>query len=191
MRPRRRIGAPALAACLAFALSGCLISDKALLDEQTARATPIAAGDYSACEYDSANGEPDCETLAVARDESGLYSMTPMGESDNQTTYARYRRIGAGSWAAQLWGDPKEGYFYFLAQTKGEEFIMAMIQCGDLPKDLRDKYAARGEMEVDEQATTCSVKSLRAMTAAAKAFRDSAPISTRARIVYKRLAAVE
>ncbi|HXI88125.1 MAG TPA: hypothetical protein VNH64_11740 [Parvularculaceae bacterium] len=194
----RRIGAFALAAGLALLLTGCLVSEKPLLDEHNGRATPIAAGDYNACKYyDQNGGAPECSRAHVAFDKTGLYSIKidDDGDDDDKPLSVRFRRLGGGAWLAQLGETSDTDNMYYIAEVEGDDFIMALINCEDLPEALRDKYVARGEMKVDTDATihvtTCTANTLGAVAAAAKAFRDGAPISMRARIVFRRLAAAD
>lgn len=171
------------------ALSGCLVSEEPLLDARSGRATPIAPGLYEACEIDADRSSHDCETMEVMRDDSALYSFILREDGEEEeTTRARFRRLGSGAWLAQLYGDEDEDYFYFLAEAVAGDFVMAMIVCEDIPAATRAKYVGRGEMEVDESASACVVSSLRAAIAAAKAYRSAIPMESRSRIVYRKLA---
>lgn len=170
-----------------LALGGCLISEAPLLDAKNGRARPLDPGLYEACEHDGEGGEPECKEIDIRRDGAGLYGLRAEGE--DETTLARFRRIARGAFLAQLNGseDEDEDYFYFIGETAGEDFVMAMIVCEDIPEAVRAKYSARGEMEVDEDASTCVVNTLRAATAAAKAYRAATKPESRSRIVYRKL----
>jgi hypothetical protein len=178
---RRIIGhAAALAATLT--LSACLISETPLLDAMNGKATPLDPGDYNACSVEEEGGEPDCKAMKVSRDETALYRFDAADE--DEPTFARFRKIGTGAWVAQLSSEDDGSYFYFLSEAHGDEFVMALIDCEDIPKAVRDRYVKRGQMEVEDDATACNAKALAAVTGSAKAFRKAAPISTRARIIY-------
>ena len=170
-----------------LALGGCLISEAPLLDAKNGRATPLDPGLYEACEFDGEGGEPECNEIDISRDGAALYALS--AEDEDETTFARFRRIARGAFLAQLneAEDDDDEYFYFIGETAGEDFVMAMIVCEDIPEAVRAKYSARGEMEVDEDASTCVAKSLGAATAAAKAYRAATKPESRSRIVYRKL----
>jgi hypothetical protein len=180
----RKMSLRLLGPVAALALAGCLISEEPLLDTRNGRAAPLDSGMYDACEYDS--GEPECRKMDVRLGKAGLYEFRT--EEDDDLTYVRFRRIGRGVWLAQLIGEGDEDYFYFLSETTGDDFAMAMIVCGDIPEAVRAKYSARGEMKVDDDASVCEVKTLRAATASALAYRKATDPGTRSRIVYRKLA---
>lgn len=181
----------AFAFTAAAALGGCLISETPLLDARNGRATPIAPGLYQACEYDKDGGEPDCKPMEVSYNDKALYTFTlkEEGADADDVTLARFRRIASGAWLSQLHGgeDDDEDYFYFIAETVGDDFVMAMVVCEDIPEATRKKYVARAEMEVDDEGSICTAKTLRAVTAATKAYRAANPVETRSRIVYSRV----
>lgn len=168
-----------------LALGGCLISEAQLLDAKNGRARPLDPGLYEACEHDGEGGEPDCKEIDISRNGAALYGLRADGE--DETTFARFRRIARGAFLAQLNGAEDEDYFYFLGEAAGEAFVMAMIVCEDIPEAVREKYSARGEMEIDEDASTCVAKTLGAATAAAKAYRAATTPESRSRIVYRKL----
>ena len=177
----------ALAVAALAALSGCLISEKPLLDTRNGRAAPLEPGLYRACEIEPGS-DPDCKTMNVARDGSARYAFTLKEEGeDEEVTFARFRRIASGSWLAQLNGEEDEDYFYFLAENDGDDFVMAMVVCGDIPAATRKKLVASREMEVDDDATVCTAKSLRAVMSATKAYGAANPIESRSRIVYSKI----
>lgn len=175
-----------LAAALALALAGCLISKEPLLDAKNGRAMPLDPGVYDACQFDDGSAEPECHTMDIRRAEGGLYEFR--SDDDDDLVYGRFRRIARGVWLAQLIGQDDEDYFYFLAETAGDSFAMAMIVCDDIPETVRAKYSARGEMKVDDDASTCEVTTLRAATASALAYRKATDPETRSRTVYRKRA---
>jgi hypothetical protein len=174
----------AIACAASLALSACLTSDGLLFDSQNARARPFAAGVYDACQYEGRSETPDCKRVAVEPDASGEYRFRPKDE--DEVTYARFRRAVRGAYAAQLWTEGDDDPFYFLTLVKGDEIVMSMIDCEGLPKAYRDKYVARGELEVDDDATVCTAKTPGAVVAAARAWLASDARRTGARIVYTR-----
>lgn len=154
-------------------LSACLISDTPLLTAKNARALPIDPGSYDACQT-SESADGDCKVMYVSRNAQGLYKFEISDEAEEGSTLARFRSIGANVWAAQMWESGDESYHYFVAEKSSGGFSLSMIACEELPKALRDRLAASGDMEVDADATTCRAKSVKAVTAAAKAYRPLA-----------------
>lgn len=185
MTARKDVLRLVLLSATAVLLGGCLISETALLDARNGRAAPLESGEYLACEHDGEGGAPDCRRMAIARDRSGLYALR--AEDEEQAVYARFRRIGRRAYLAQLIGEDDEDYFFFLGERKGGAFTLMMINCEDIPGDVRARYVARGEMTVDDSVTTCVATTLRAATASAKAYRAAAPLSSRPRVVYRRI----
>jgi hypothetical protein len=169
-------------------LSACLISETPLLDATTGKATPFAAGDYTACQVDADQTEPDCKGTAIAYDGTGRYSFVVEGE--DEATLVRFRKVGKAGWLAQLGGadDDDDGFFYFVARETGDGFTLTMIVCEDIPKSIRNKYKARDEMEVDESASVCTASSLAAVTASAKAALGAGAPAPKAQIIYTRAA---
>lgn len=189
MRPRKNIDR-LFAIAAGLALGGCLISEAPLLDAKNGRARPLDPGLYEACEHDGEGGEPECKEIDISRDGAALYALS--AEDEDETTLARFRRIARGAFLAQLnEAEDDDEYFYFIGETAGEDFVMAMIVCEDIPEAVRAKYSARGEMEVDEDASTCVVNTLGAATAAAKAYRAATTPESRSRIVYRKLSGAE
>jgi hypothetical protein len=169
-------------------LSACLISETPLLDATTGKATPFAAGDYTACQVDADQTEPDCKGTAITYDDTGRYSFIVEGE--DEPTFVRFRKAGQAGWLAQLGGgdDDDDGFFYFAARELSDGFTLAMIVCEDIPKSIRKKYVARGEMEVDDSASVCTASSLGAVTASAKAALAVGAPAPKAQIIYTRAA---
>lgn len=172
-------------AAASLALSACLISEEPLLDQRTGRATPFEPGSYRACEIEK-DHEPDCRTAAISRDETRLYRFAVGGEDD--VTFMRFRRLAKSAWLAQIYGEDDEDYFYFLAEREGEDIALTMVVCEGVAENVRERYVARGEMEVDDNATTCTAKSLSAVMASAQAFRDAGKPGADGKMVYTRLA---
>lgn len=175
----------AAAACLA--LSACLISEEPLLDAANGNATPIADGDYVACQTGEEQSEPDCKATAISHDDTGLYRFVVEGE--DEVTLLRFRKLALKAWTAQLSGEDDDDYFYFIAKSGAAAFSLTMIVCEDIPKSIRNKYVKRGEMDVDESASVCTAKSLRAVTASAKAYLGPKAPKAKSQIVYTKAAA--
>ena len=175
----------AAAACLS--LPACLISETPLLDAKTGKATPFAAGDYVACQVEADEPEPDCKETAITRDDTGQYRFSVEGE--DEPTFLRFRKVGQAGWLAQLGGgEDDDAFFYFVARSTTDGFTLAMIVCEDIPKSIRKKYMARGEMEVDDSASVCTASSLGAVTASAKAALAVGAPAPKAQIIYTRAA---
>lgn len=172
---------------VALALSACLTSDGPLFDAKNARATPFADGTYDACQYEEDAAAPDCKAMRIEHDGSGLYRLAP--EDEDEVTFARFKRASRGVYAAQLWGEDDDDPFYFLTTRNGAELTMSMIVCEDLPQAFRDRYSARGELVVEEGATTCVAKTAGAVVAAARAWLGTDARRTGSRLVYTRKAA--
>lgn len=171
-------------AAAGLALSSCLTSEGLLFTQKNARALPLEAGVYESCQIEEA-AAPDCKTMTVSHDASGLYRMAVEGEDDD-VTFARHKRIMRGAYATQLWGPDDDDPFYFLTTVKGEERVMSMIACEGLPKDFRERYVANGQMTVEESASACIAKTPGAIVAAARAWLGSDAHKTGPRIVFKR-----
>ncbi|MEX0644229.1 MAG: hypothetical protein WD076_02905 [Parvularculaceae bacterium] len=180
----------ATAIAAGVSLSACLISETPLLGAKNGRATPFAAGDYLACQVEAEQSEPDCKGTAVSFDDTGLYSFKV--DEEEEATLIRFRKVGRAGWLAQFGGgEEDDGFFYFVARVKGDGFTLTMITCEDIPKSIRDKYAARGEMEVDDTASVCTATSLRAVMASAKAFLGPNAPDPKSQIIYTKAAAGE
>lgn len=169
----------------ALVLSGCLTSDTLLFNPGNASSRALADGAWRACEADG-ESEPDCQTVEISSNATGLYKFSIA--EDDEATLARFRSIGAGAWAAQLWGGGDENPFYFLVTRKGAEWIFVMIDCEALPERFKSKSVARGELEIRD-GSTCVAKTAGAVAAAARAFRGTSAAAAGTRVVYTRLSA--
>lgn len=174
------------AAALSLTLAGCLTSEGLLLDSKNARALAFVDGAYEACQIENAGEPAECQGVAVSHDASGLYTFQ-IAEEGEGPTFARFKRIGRGAWAAQMWGEGDDNPYYFLAMRAGDATALAMIECETLPDAYKKKYVARGQLEVREE-TTCVAKSAGAVVAAAKAWRATDAAKTGSRIVYRKKA---
>ncbi len=174
----RRAGAVALGVML---IAGCLTSEGLLFDAKNAKAVVFADGDYTACQFEEETAAPECMTIGISHDASGLHSFSVEGEDD--VTHARFRSIGRSGFAAQLWATDDDDPFYFLATRGNGVVTMAMIDCETLPVSYKKKYVARGALEVRDE-STCVAKTAAAVVAAAKAWRRTDAPKTAARIVY-------
>jgi hypothetical protein len=173
--------AAALASACVLFLSGCLTSDGFLFDAGNAAAEAFGDGAWRACEIE-ADKAPDCKTVDIGHNPTGLYKFV-IREEDEEATLARFRSIGGGAYAAQLWGAKDESPFYFLVTSKGAERTFSMIDCEGLPASFKKRYSARGELEVQDK-NTCVAKTSGAVTAAARAWRRTAASKTGSHIVY-------
>ena len=171
----------------ALALGGCLISEEPLLDANNGRGRPLVPGLFEACDYSEDDEDADCKNVMVARDATGLYRLLPEADPEDEALLVRFKRIARGAWLAQFRGEDDDDYFYFVGVAGESKFVLTMIQCEDLPAELRDKYVARGEMEVEDDYSVCMAKTLRAAKAAAKVYIGANPPPSRAKTIYKRL----
>lgn len=157
-----------MAAGAAFALSGCLVSEVPLLDENTGRATPINNGVYTICPVSDDAGD-DCNTFAVDSDETGLYRFIKDDEPDD-ATLMRFRRVGRGGYLVQS-DESDENYAYYYGAGDSEFIRLQMMMCNELPERERQRLIDRGDMEVDDDnSDICILKSLRGARKAAKIY---------------------
>lgn len=155
-----------VAAGVALALAGCLVSEEPVLDERTGKATPLRAGPHQMCPVGEDADDDDCEEIVLSVDETGLYSLSGAdGEGDE--TMLRFRRIARGGYAVQAHED--DGYVYYYGRGDHKRFELVMMICGSLSAKTRDRLLARSDLESDdEDFETCVVKSLRGLKAAAR-----------------------
>jgi hypothetical protein len=172
----------AAAVAASLFLASCLTSEGPLFDASNARARAFEPGAYAACQFENATAEPDCKTVSMTRDASGLYTMSMEGEVE--VTYARFKRAVRGAYAAQLWGKEDNNPFYFLATLKGDDRTLSMISCEDLPPSFRDAYVKKGVLTVEDGNSTCVAKTSGAVVAAARAWLRTDAHKTGSRIVY-------
>ncbi|MFN0025335.1 MAG: hypothetical protein ACKVS5_15705 [Parvularculaceae bacterium] len=171
-----------VAAALALlAAPGCLTSETPLFNAGNAAAAPMADGRWRGCSHDENLESPDCKSVSVRRNAVGLYSLDIEGETD--LTFARFRKIGAGVYSAQLWGASDAEPFYFLATQKGAALTLSMIDCAGLPAAFKRARERRGDFDGVEE-TTCTAKSVAAVDAAARAWRRTRASRDGPRVVY-------
>jgi hypothetical protein len=167
-------------------LAGCLTSNEPLFTQTNARATPLAAGIYEVCQIEKSGPPSECNEVAVAIDGAGLYTFQ-VDEPGEGPTYGRFKAgAGRGAWAAQLWSPSDGSPFYFLAWEEGDDFAMSLIECDALPAGWKNRYAAKGMLEVS--GTACTVSSAKAVISAAIEYRKTNPAVNGDRLVYKRKA---
>ena len=180
---------PVAAALLmpALALAGCLTSKEPLFTKANARATPLAAGAYEVCQIEK-NGPPEeCNEIAVTHDATGEYTFQ-IDEPGEEPTYGRFKSgAGRGAFAAQLWSASDDTPYYFLAWREADAFAMSLIECDALPAAWKDRYAAKGQLEVS--GATCTVSSVKAVVSAAGEYRKTDPAANGNRLVYKKKSA--
>ncbi len=158
----------ALAAMLA--LGGCLVSDLPVLDARTGKARPLSDGDYLGCPLE--NGEvqagDDCDRLKVRWEKDRRYSFVNP-EEDDDPAYLRFRRVGRGGYAVQ--SSESDGFMYYYGAARDDGVLLVMMNCPDLPAELRSRLIERGDLEPDdEKFSVCKVKTLRGLKEAAKAY---------------------
>ena len=139
-----------------------------MLDETSGRETPLAAGDYIMCpqEGDEENSE-DCERFSVTIDETGLYFFL---KEDEEPANLRFRRVGRKGYAIQSY-EGEDSFQYYYGRGDSNSFRMTMMQCASLPERLRDRLISDGGLETDDSDfETCTVTSLKALDAAARAY---------------------
>ncbi len=178
IKPGMRIAAAALAA---LAAAGCLTSEAPLFNAGNAAAAPMADGRWRGCSHDENLESPDCKSVSVRRNTTGLYSLDIEGETE--LTFARFRKIASGVYSAQLWGASDVEPFYFLATQKGGAVTLSMIDCAGLPAAFKRARARRGDFDGVEE-TTCTAKSVAAVDAAARAWRRTRAARDGPRVVY-------
>lgn len=149
-----------LAIVAAIALSGCLVSEQPMLNEASAKATPLAPGRYEACGEDK-----DCKALKITR-EGPLYSFEPEGED---ATMARFRALGRSAYLAQMWEEGDGSYFYFYVLKTKTYAKLSMVACDDISENARAQLVKSGDLEVSSDGSTCTAKTLKG---AERATRD-------------------
>jgi len=148
------------------ALSGCLVSDEPMLDASNGAATPLAPGAYVMCEHDGGSDAGACDDFSITHDATGLYLFE---KDDEDPVEMRFRKIGRRGFAVQTEED--DGYMYYYGAGDTERFGLVMMQCADLPERMRGRMIAAGDLETDdEDFETCTVKTLKGLTRAAKAY---------------------
>lgn len=168
-------------------VTGCMTSKGLLFTEKNAKASPLEAGVYEVCQIEK-NGPPaDCKEVAVSRDASGKYTFQ-IDEPGEGPTYARFKSgVGAGAYAAQLWGVDHGDPFYFLAWSEGGTFTMSMIECSALPGAWKERYKAKGQLVISGD--ICTVSAAEAVISAAKAYKKTDPAANGQRLVYTKKSA--
>ncbi len=157
-----------IAAVGALLLMGCLISEEPLLDAANGHATPLDPGAYLMCPVKGDANRADCEQFMISHDDAGLYRFDKDGEDPIEM---RFRRIGRRGFAAQSLEDNDDAYLYYYGAGKSQRFILTMMLCANLPAGKRTELIENGDLESDDDDfEACTVKSLRGLIAAAKAY---------------------
>ncbi|HNS87961.1 MAG TPA: hypothetical protein PKH09_13750, partial [Parvularculaceae bacterium] len=89
----------------------------------------------------------------------------------------RFRQIGENDYAVQLDEGDGEGAQYFWGHAAGESFSLVMMWCSDLPRALVDSLIDAGGMATDDDYTTCEVKTVDALVAAAASYAAGEAVS--------------
>ena len=156
----------AAAGFAALGLGGCLVSEEPVLDAASGSARPLPPGDYVSCPLDPEKDD-DCQALSVADGGGGLYKMTA---DDEDPVGMRFRRVGRNAYAVQS-DEGGDDYVYYYGAGDAKRFLLTMMMCSDLPASLRDGLIAAGDLETeDDDYSTCTVKTLKGLTASAKAY---------------------
>lgn len=150
------------AAAATLALTGCLVSDRPLLNDANAKAAPFEPGRYEVCAEDN-----DCKTLKISRD-GALFSFEPEGED---ATLGRFRPLGRDSFLAQMWEEGDGSYFYFYVVKTRVGAKLSMVACEDVSEKIRARLVRSGDLEVSSDTSTCTA---RTMKGAERAARDYA-----------------
>lgn len=158
---------PAIAGVLALALGGCLVSETPVLDLKSGRANPLKDGDYVACSIEDNSEDSDCQAMAVKYQDDRSYHFLA---EDEEPSVLRFRRVGRGGYAVQSReGENEFAYYYGAGDSK--RMTLTMMICEELPDDLRSRLIDRGDLEADgDDYSVCTVKSVRGLTDAAKAY---------------------
>ncbi len=157
------------ASAAALALGGCLVSDLPVLDSKTGKARAIGEGDYLACPLENGEiaGGADCDRFHVERQPNGEYVFVE--EGDSEPAHLRFRKIARGGYAVQ--SAESDSFVYYYGKGRDGGLLLVMMNCPELPADLRARLIARGDLETDdEDFETCKVKTLRGLVDAAKAY---------------------
>ena len=151
-----------------LALSGCLVSEAPLLDASNGNATPVKPGAYVMCPVGEGDDGADCDEFTVTYDDTGLYRLDKEGE---EPTDMRVRRVGRRGFAVQLLEDGDDAYLYYYGAGNSKRFRLTMMLCADLPEEMRAQLIEDGDLESDdEDFETCTVNTLKGVTASAKAY---------------------
>lgn len=153
-------------ALAALGAIGCLVSDDPVLDASSGRAHVFDPGAYVLCPIGEDATDDECEALAIERgpERSHLF----LSEGDDPVSM-RFRRIGRKAYAVQSAED--DGFFYYYGAGNSKRFTLTMLSCPALPEALRMRLIESGDLASDDESfSVCAVKSLKGLTAAAKAY---------------------
>ncbi|WP_428407590.1 hypothetical protein [Hyphococcus sp.] len=158
-----------IASAAAMLLGGCLVSDLPVLDSKTGKARPISEGDYLACPLE--NGEiadgAECDRFHVERTANGEYVFVEGG--DSEPARLRFRKVARDGYAVQ--SAESDSFVYYYGKTRSGGLLLVMMNCPELPSDLRARLISRGDLETDdEDFEVCKVKTLRGLVEAAQAY---------------------
>ncbi|MCB2114342.1 MAG: hypothetical protein R3C42_06405 [Parvularculaceae bacterium] len=154
-------------------LSGCLVSQTAILDASNASATPIAAGVYNACADPKEGEADDCNLLTVSMDDDARYVLSV----EDDEIEARFLRIDADDYAIEMFDEDDDHRQYFWGRASDAGFRFVMMWCSDLPRALVDSLVEKGAMAVEDDYRVCRVKTLDALVAAAKSYASGRTVS--------------
>ena len=167
---------------MAVVLTGCIVSEEPLLDKRSGRSKPVKSGDYTSCPIRDGEVDGDCTQMKVIFGRDRQYRLEPKDEEPN---FVRFRRMGRGDYLAQVTGGEPDGYIYFLATRISDGMEWRLLDCGEIPEELRAKMIARAELEEQEYGV-CVVKKLRVAMKIARAFRDDPTLGGSERVRFTR-----
>ncbi|WP_375205069.1 hypothetical protein [Hyphococcus sp.] len=158
----------ALALAAIMALAGCLVSETPVLDAKTGKARPFPDGDFLACPLEDgeiADGV-DCDRFTVERQKTRDYLFLTEGE---EPARLRFRKIARGGYAVQ--SAEGDSFVYYYGKRRDGGLLLVMMNCPELPAELRERLIARGDLETDDDDfEVCAVKTLRGLVEPAKAY---------------------
>ena len=162
----RKILKTCLAAIAAGLLVGCLVSEQQLLDAKSGKAKPLADGSYTSCNLNEDGAKVDCSNFMLTRRSDGAYNFDL---EDEERSILRFRRVARGAYVAQSEDDGV--YMYFYGFGDGKELSLVLMNCPDLPNNLRSNLIDGGDMTAeDDEFSVCKVNTMKGLVGAAKAY---------------------
>ena len=159
----------AIAALAAIALSGCLVSEVPVLTADNGSKPPLDNGPYQSCALAEDGTVDDCEIITVARQND--VAMLASSDDGQDPTEMRFRRIKRKSYVAQIW--ESDGYAYYYAAGNADRLVLTMMECPDLPEELRDKLIDNGDLSTsDDDFEFCTVVTLKGLTEVGRAYAN-------------------
>ncbi|WP_411819078.1 hypothetical protein ABFZ85_08660 [Hyphococcus formosus] len=155
-----------VAAFAAITLSGCLVSEEPILTEKNGKARPLKAGGYQSCAIADDGSLEDCEPLTVTTTDDRGYMVA---SDEQEPTALRFRRVKRKSYVAQM--QESDGYAYYYAAGDRNRLTLTMMECPDLPEDLRSTLIENGDLASDDaDYEFCTVLTIKGLTEAGRAY---------------------